>query len=644
MGLLPYEPRPFQEQAVRLVAERAAQGGHLVLEAPTGTGKTVILLAGTLEAALAAGRRVLYVTRTNSQQEQAIRELVAIRRKSGAAWTAYALQGRQRLCLKLEDERDPDLETSSPEELSHYCSHAKRRAEDDNADPKGCRFWSGLRALNEEDLRARVGAEPRTAEALKDLGRAGGFCSYEATKRLLPAAQVVVAPYIFAFDPGLRARLFDWWQTEPEQVVLVVDEAHNLPEFLRQLSSPRIGPESIKRALTESEQLHHPMIGRDFSSRALLEALLEILQKALQEYAIEEDGFLPPYEVEEALLHRFRTTSNALRQAADQLGILGEIIKDRRRLTGKVPRSALANAGQFLRAWFDAEDDVHVKLAVREPRAYLEAYCVDAAPAAQALKLFHATVHASGTLEPLAEYRDTLGLGDDAGLERFPSPFPPERLQVRVSTDLTTRYESLKADPAMADRLQEATASFVARARVGTAVFFPSHQLLKEFHEVGVFSGAAHPVLREERDLSQEHLMQMVHRHRDAAGQSLMAGVMGGRLSEGMDFPGRQLEALLIVGTPFPKPTARQRALFRFYEARHGRGWDYAVRAPAQRRLRQAVGRLIRTSEDRGFAIVLDERAHALLTAAGVEAQQRPTKEILAEFDAWQAAPDDTIK
>lgn len=643
MDLFPYSPRAFQREAVALVASTARSGGHLVLEAPTGTGKTVILLAGTLQAALETNKRVLYVTRTNSQQEQAVRELTQVRAKAGRPIRGFALQGRHRLCLKLEDDHDPDLRDSNGEELSHYCSHAKRLAESDPTDPKACRAYAGLLERSNDDLVQLAGDAPLTAEAFKAVGRTYGFCSYEATKRLLPDADVVIAPYVFAFEPGLRQRLFQWWNVLPEDVVLVVDEAHNLPGYLRELHSPRLGKETLRRALAESESLHHPAVVRHVTSRALLEALAEVLEAVVIEFAQDEDGFVPPFEVETELLARFHLTTGSLLTATDALMQLGEIIKDRRRLLGRIPRSALSSVSYFLRRWIESDEAGFVKLVVREPRPYLEAFCVDATVPAEALSAFHATIHASGTLAPLAEYRDALGLGEDAKLERFPSPFPPERLVVAAARGLTTKYKDLKTDPGHVDRLQAAVERFLSANRVSAAVFFPSHQLLDEFRGLGVLEAHAGQVLVESRGLTQEGIMELVHAHRDAPGRSLLVGVLGGRLSEGLDFPGTQLEALLVVGAPFPKPTARQRALFHYHETKYGKGWEYAVNAPTVRRLRQALGRLIRGPEDRGFAAILDERAAPLLEGAGVPCRLVPFEELVASFAAWQR-PGDTVK
>jgi len=80
-------------------------------------------------------------------------------------------------------------------------------------------------------------------------------------------------------------------------------------------------------------------------------------------------------------------------------------------------------------------------------------------------------------------------------------------------------------------------------------------------------------------------------------------------VSEGIDFPDRELEVAVMVGIPYPKPTAKQKALQYYYDLRFGKGWDYTVKAPTARRLLQSIGRLIRSEQDRGVAVILDRRA-----------------------------------
>ena len=105
--------------------------------------------------------------------------------------------------------------------------------------------------------------------------------------------------------------------------------------------------------------------------------------------------------------------------------------------------------------------------------------------------------------------------------------------------------------------------------------------------------------------------MADVARFKATRGGTLLS-VMGGKLSEGLDFPDEELEVVVVVGLPYPKPTARQAALVRFYDRRFGRGFEYAAHAPMMRKVLQSVGRLIRTPTDRGVAVLLDKRAAVL--------------------------------
>lgn len=638
----PYAPRSFQLEAAEGLAAACEAGGHVAFEAPTGFGKTAVLVAASL--ATSQNRRVLYVTRTNTQQAQALAELTRWRVGAPGPLRVATLQGRHRLCLKLDEARDAEMETSTPEDLSHYCSAAKRATEKDASAVNGCTYYAGLLERDADAIWSDLGAEPRTAEAFKRIGEERGYCSYEASKRIMAGANFIVAPYPFAFDPSLRRHLLEWWQVEASDVILLVDEAHNVPDYVRSLHSPRLTHAQLQRALSESDQLGHPMVAPTASTRAVLQKLETTMDRVVADFVNDDDGFIPPFEVEGQLLEAFQTTSNGLLAMATHFQRLGEIVRDRRRKQGRIPRSSLQGVGRFLEHWIQADEEAYVKLATRLPRPGLETFCVDPRSAAAFLHEFHATVHASGTMAPLSEYRDTLGLGAAARLERYPSPFDPARLRIAVARDLSTKYERMQKEPDLVDRLQDAVKRFIHTCTVSAAIFFPSHQLLHDFSEVGAFEDSRHRLRVETRELTQDGVVRLIQQHRDAPGQSILVGVLGGRLSEGLDFPGRQLDAILVVGAPYPKPTARQRSLFRFHEATSGKGWEYAVRAPAARRLRQAAGRLIRGQRDRGFAIILDDRASALLNDEGMHVQRDDFDTILESFAAWQASGDDTVK
>ena len=107
----------------------------------------------------------------------------------------------------------------------------------------------------------------------------------------------------------------------------------------------------------------------------------------------------------------------------------------------------------------------------------------------------------------------------------------------------------------------------------------------------------------------QEELMNTVESFKSDSG-SVLAGVMGGRLAEGIDYPDTSLEMAIIVGIPYPAPGVRQEALQHYFDVCfHGKGWEYAVESPALRKMLQAAGRVIRSEDDKGMVIITDGRA-----------------------------------
>jgi DNA excision repair protein ERCC-2 len=158
-----------------------------------------------------------------------------------------------------------------------------------------------------------------------------------------------------------------------------------------------------------------------------------------------------------------------------------------------------------------------------------------------------------------------------------------------------------------ADRI----AAVIASLPVKTAVFFPSFDLLQRVLDAGLQSSLPGNVVIEYAKMPSGDLWRSIEGWKRDPQGTVLLGVTGGRLAEGIDYPDEELEAVVIVGIPYPKPTARAEALRRFLDSTTGKGWEYTVEAPAARAMLQAFGRMIRSEHDRGLAIVLDKRATA---------------------------------
>jgi DNA excision repair protein ERCC-2 len=258
---------------------------------------------------------------------------------------------------------------------------------------------------------------------------------------------------------------------------------------------------------------------------------------------------------------------------------------------------------------------------------------MDPSLACKAVMDCSASVHMSGTLQPLNEYRDSIGLPRTSAMMTFPSPFPPENRSVLFLEDVTTRYEDIVKDEDIVTRMEDYTVSLCNVLDRNTVVFFPSYALMDRFIADGILSRIRRKVHLEKRGMAQNDLMDEVVKFKGSSENgAVLFAVMGGRISEGIDFPDRELEAAIVAGIPYPKPTAKQRALLHYYEVKFGRGWEYTVKAPVTRKLLQAIGRLIRTETDVGVAVILDRRANQFSDRLEVASTEFVVNDVLNFF------------
>jgi len=262
------------------------------------------------------------------------------------------------------------------------------------------------------------------------------------------------------------------------------------------------------------------------------------------------------------------------------------------------------------------EIDQYAKLVVddsdgRNPR--IEAFCLDPSVGTGIIRDFHSSIHMSGTLEPLEEYRDSIGLPEDAELVAYQSPFPLENRRVFFVRDVTTKYDEIMKDKKIIPNMRRYIVDICNSFPRNTMVFFPSFDILSTFLHADIKKDIKRYLYIEEQGMSQSELMEIVSDFKESGYKktkaAAMFSVIGGRISEGMDFPAEELEIAVIVGIPYPKPTARQRGLQQYYEVKFRKGWEYTVEAPTARKILQSIGRLIRDENDRGVAVILDRRA-----------------------------------
>ena len=556
-----------------------------------------------------------------------LREAQAIAHRLERPLLALGLQGRARRCFLLENVAE--IKGATAEEHGKLCADRKRATErglhgEDTAvassvwpeggeidltDLDGCPYYARVLQADLEGVLDRFRSRIPIPHEFESFCREENLCAYELSKKLVPHARILTAPYAFFFHPHIRRTLLSWMSVDPSRVDLVIDEAHNLPHQLRDLTTVALPQESVRRARAEVAERGDFQLPDGPSASRFLDLVGAAVEELIHALAHGDDAVLPPGVFEDALLTALGGTSHRFDTWLGSLATWGENLRDERRRERRLPRSWVHTVALTLLSWPQLEPPGYVKVATRLPRPALEAYALDASAAARPILDCHLSVHLSGTLAPLDEYRDALGLGERSRLVDIPSFFPPENRRFLYDPTVTTRYEDLKNDPRAILRLTDRLVEVIQTLPVKTAVFFPSFELMHKVLEAGLQSQLPGNVFIEYNKIPMGDLWRSVEGWKKDPEGTILIGVAGGRLSEGIDYPDEELEAVVLVGIPYPRPTAKRDALRRYLDSTTGHGWQYTVDAPAQRAILQATGRMIRSENDRGLAIILDRRA-----------------------------------
>ncbi|RLE51092.1 MAG: hypothetical protein DRJ20_02615 [Candidatus Methanomethylicota archaeon] len=226
--------------------------------------------------------------------------------------------------------------------------------------------------------------------------------------------------------------------------------------------------------------------------------------------------------------------------------------------------------------------------------------------------LFNRCIFCSGTLEPIEAFAETIGLNNYAKI-KVPNIYRKENVKVYIVTGLTTRGEELIDE--MAERYVKAIRDFLEIVQVNSAIFTASYRIQSRLFERGLseeIEKLGYQMFVERRGVSGPESKDILEKFKEAskAGNGVLVAPIGGRFAEGADFPGEELQAIFLVGIPFEKPTTRTRLYIDYYSSIYGneKGRFYAYILPALRRASQALGRAIRSLDDKAVLVLADNR------------------------------------
>jgi len=586
--------RGHQSELIKAAMKAIQEKKHLLAHAPTGLGKTAAVLCPAISYALKENKKVFFLTSKISQHEIAVELVKLMNEKFDLGIRGVDLVGRKYLC---SSSHIVDCESASFYEV---CKKRRKNSE--------CEAYANIVGFDELQ---RKKARKRKAKILSELDGILSHlelkeyasnslkvpcCGYEVSMLLAKDANVVIADYFHLFDPGIRRIVLQRMKVNLEDCIVIVDEAHNLPERIRSLLSFSLSVYSIDKACEELVKIEQ-------------QGFIEPLEELKQEITRIAKEKLSEKE-REALVE-----ASALKEVLESVDP-GDILSDELRELGeeyleKFPhgRFFLGSIANFLDRWKVIADANIRIIKAKGKLPSLQVKALDASiETAPLFKECHSAILMSGTLLPVKMYADLLGIEEKrAEFREFLSPFPKENKLSLIVPSVTTKYTSRSTEEF--ERIAEVISNIVGKIPGNTAVFFPSFALLESIYPF-IEELSSRKFLKQKSGMNSKERAKMLsifRAHGKAFGAVLLA-VSAGSFAEGIDFLGKQLIGAIIVGVPLGEMNLETQCLVSYYKKKFGEGWHYGYIYPAMTRAIQASGRVIRDESDCGIVAFLDKR------------------------------------
>jgi DNA excision repair protein ERCC-2 len=448
-----------------------------------------------------------------------------------------------------------------------------------------------------------------TAPEIARIAKKRNLCPYELAKKLAKAVDVIALSYLYVFDPSIRETFIPELEIPMSRVVLVQDEAHNVPSTALDSASDRLTIGIIRQAMREG-RTYNDEVTNDFC-RALAQSIIEISAGL----SSNDEMIVNPVGIYERALQEAGTEDTV--HPLVHMNELGTSIRKNQLRHGKPPKSSIYRVADFMDNWLDYADRNDYAFVLsselrrgQSRRMALERVALDpTAVTSPLLRLIRCSVAVSGTLSPLSAYAEMLGFEETSVKVSFRSPFSDQTRTGFVVEGLDTSYNARSED--MFARMVEHCAAVVGATPGNTGIFTTSYGIAAALQRAGLERKLSKKLYLEEKGAAGKKNDKMIEEFKSQGKDSgaVLLGVQGGRNSEGGDFPGPTMESVVVVGVPYGRPTPRTDALISYYDVRFNRrGRDYAYVLPAMTRAIQTAGRPVRRLDDRGVIVLLDQR------------------------------------
>lgn len=557
----PFEYRPGQKKLVSDVYRTIMRQKLLFMQAPTGVGKTISTIFPAVKAVgEELADRIFYLTAKTITATVA-KETFALLEKNGYRAKTIQITAKEKLCPCDEMECNP---VTCPYAKGHF----------DRVNDAVFDLLHRCEMIERDDILSQ--ADRYTV------------CPFELCLDTASWCDNIICDYNYVFDPNVYLKRF-FQEGIKGDYIFLIDEAHNMVERSRQMYSAQIYKEdflTVKRIMKEH-------------SRSI-EKALEKCNKILLGMKRECENYTV-----------YDTFGNMVFSFMRLMTLLDEFLQKANEFPGKKDvMDFYFELRNFLNI-YDLVDEHYVMYSELEAdgRFMLKLFCVDPSLNIQKrLDKGKSAVFFSATFLPVNYYKSLLSTKKDNYAIYADSTFDSKKRLLAMATDVSTRYT--RRSRSEYERLAGYINAVVTQKTGNYMVFFPSYKMMNDVADIYCEKYADETELMlQKNNMSEAEREEFLDRFSEGSDRTLVAfGIMGGIFGEGIDLKNDRLIGAIVVGTGLPQISNERTILKDYYDAENGCGFDYAFRYPGINKVLQAAGRVIRTTEDTGVILLLDER------------------------------------
>lgn len=558
----PFEYRKGQREMVSGIYHAISKKEQIFIQAPTGVGKT---MSAVFPAVRAIGQgmaeTVFYLTARTITRTVA-QDAFEILRDRGLLFKVITITAKEKLCFCDKPECDPE---KCPYAKGHY----------DRINDAVYELWTTEQSFDRETLL-------RHAQKWQ-------VCPFEMSLDLAIWMDGVICDYNYVFDPNVCLKRF-FGENVSGNYLFLIDEAHNLVDRGREMYSASICLNDV----IETRKFVKPYSQKLWKKLGKVKKQMEELRQNCGEWKVEENAGVLPISLlsVQGELDQFLEESPA-QEVVD--GILDFYFEVR----------------DFLNISELVDDNYVVYTAFDENgRFYMKLFCVNPAENLQkCLDKGNSTVFFSATLLPLQYYRKMLSTRSENFGMYVESPFEQKKRCLMICRDVSSKYTRRGYEEYR--KIAEYIARMSWQKKGNYMVFFPSYRLMEDVYQVyqDEFSVSWVRCISQHASMTELEREEFLEEFTEETEETLVGFcVMGGIFSEGIDLIGDRLIGAAVVGTGLPQVNCEREILKGYYDEKGEQGFDYAYRYPGMNKVLQAAGRVIRTKEDTGAILLMDER------------------------------------